>query len=107
LKLWNDRDANAKMIGTVVAILVTIIVSILIVYNVASTITFDTATERDINEARGYTTAAGNRDGYNNSTAAGNSTDDILDQAGTFFAIAPIIAVVIVAVVVLSYVGKI
>ena len=42
-----------------------------------------------------------------NATFAANSTQDTLDQAGTFFSVAPIIAIVVVAVVILGYVGKI
>ena len=103
-RLMKNNHADAKMIGVVVAVFITLIISVLVVYTIASTTTFSTALEQDINEARGYTVG---QDAYNNSTAAGNSTDNILDQAGTFFQIAPIIGIVLVAVVILGYVGKI
>lgn len=90
-----------KMIGAVVGILVTLIVSILLFYNIAGSI--DTTTV-DSDVAIASTSPAGNRA---NVTYAANSTTDILDQAATFFTIAPIIAIVVVAVVILSYVSKI
>lgn len=106
-KLMTNNHADAKMIGVVIAIFITLIISILLVYTIASSTTFSTATEQKITAARGYPTSGDGMDYYNNSTSAGNSSTDILDQAGTFFQIAPIIGIVIVAVVILGYVGKI
>ena len=90
--LIKDDHADVKMVGMVVGILVTLIVAVLVFYNIASSI--DT-TDIDSNF------------GAVNETPAANATDDTLDQAETFFGIAPIIAIVIVAVVILGYVSKI
>jgi len=92
------------MVGVVVGIFVTLIISVLVLYSVASSTTFSTSLEQDINAARGYSSGT---DIYNNTTSAADSTTDILDQAGTFFQIAPIIGIVVVAVIILGYVGKI
>lgn len=89
-KLWADKDANTAMIGAVVGIMVTIIIAVLVFYNIAASI--DTA---DIDAEFG----AG--------TPAGNATNATLDQAETFFTIAPIIGIVVVAVVILDYVSRI
>jgi len=99
-KLLEDNSADIKMIGAVVGILVTIIISVLIFYNIAGSIDTDTADDNiaDHMDIEGYT---------ENFTDSSNSTDDILSNAATFYQIAPIIAIVIVAVVILGYVSRI
>ena len=87
-----NNQANVQMIGAVVGILITLIIAVLVFYNVAGSI--DTT---DIDGNFGGT----------NTTPSANATDDTLDQAGTFFSIAPIIGVVAVAVVILGYVNRI
>ena len=84
-----DEEADAKMVGAVVGILVTIIIAVLVFYNIAGSINASTI-DSDLT-----------------GTPAQNATDDTLDQAATFFQIAPIIAIVIVAVVILGYVSRI
>ena len=84
-----DNEADVKMIGGVVGILVTLIRAVLVFYNIAASI--DTTTV----------------DAGLTGTPAANATTDTLDQAATFFTIAPIIAIVVVAVVILKYVGQI
>ena len=84
-----DDSADVRMVGAVVGILVTLIIAVLVFYNIAGSI--DTTTI----------------DAGLTGTPAANATDDTLDQAATFFTIAPIIAIVVVAVVILNYVGKI
>ena len=84
-----DNEADVKMIGGVVGILVTLIIAVLVFYNIAASI--DTTTV----------------DAGLTGTPAANATTDTLDQAATFFTIAPIIAIVVVAVVILKYVGQI
>ena len=91
--ILKDNDADVKMIGMVVGLLVTIIISILIFYNIAASV--DTTTI-DTNFGVG-----------NNETPAANASDNILSQSATFFSIAPIIAIVVVAVVILAYVSRI
>ena len=87
------------MIGMVVGLLVTLIIAVLVFYNIAAAIDgSDTDTRLEENV---YGTSTGNI------TPTQNGTDDTLDQAATFFTIAPIIAIVIVAVIILRYVGKI
>ena len=101
-RLMKNNHADVKMVGMVIAIFITLIVSVLVVYTMASNTTFTTEQERAVNGARGYT-----NDAYNNSTDGGNASSNILEQAGTFFQIAPIIGIVVVAVVILGYVSKI
>lgn len=89
LDFVQDDKADIRMIGVVVGILITLIIAILVFYNIAASI--DT------------TTIDGNFDG----TPSANATDAVFSQASTFFSVAPIIAIVIVAVVILGYVGRI
>lgn len=86
--LKND-EADVKMIGAVVGILVTLIIAVLVFYNIAASID-TTSVDADLE-----------------GTPSANATEDTLDQTATFFSIAPIIAIVIVAVVILGYVSKI
>ena len=90
--ILKDNNADVKMIGGVVGILVTLIIAVLVFYNIAGSID---ATDLDAE----YGNAA--------NTPTLNATDSTLDQASTFFTIAPIIAIVVVAVVILKYVGQI
>jgi len=87
--LIKDDSADVKMIGAVVGILITLIIAVLVFYNIAGSI--DTTTI----------------DAGLTGTPAANATDDTLEQAATFFSVAPIIAIVVVAVVILGYVGRI
>lgn len=88
-KFLDNQEGNVKMVGAVVGILVTLIIAVLVFYNIAGSID------------------ASSVDSDLTGTPAQNATDDTLDQAGTFFTIAPIIAIVIVAVVILGYVSRI
>ena len=88
-KIIKDDQADVRMIGMVVGILVTLIIAVLVFYNIAGGI--DTTSIDD--------SLTG--------TPAANATADTLDQSATFFQIAPIIAIVVVAVVILGYVSRI
>jgi hypothetical protein len=77
------------MVGAAVGLLITLIIVVLIYYNIAASID---------------TTGV---DAKLPGTPAGNATTQINTQASTFFTIAPIIAIVIVAVVVIGYVQRI
>jgi len=90
--LRKNDQADVKMIGMVVGVLVTLIIAVLIFYNIASSID---------------TTTIDSNIGGTNTTPAANATDNTLDQSATFFSVAPIIAIVIVAVVILGYVSRI
>jgi len=112
--LLHNNHADAKMIGLVVDIFVTLIVSVLVLYNVASSIDYTTANENIAENVYGFTDGATVGDDTNASWAAFNATvpatngsTDILDQVATFYQIAPIIGIVVVAVVILGYVNKI
>jgi len=83
-----NETGSVKMVGMVVGILVTLVIAVLIFYNVAGSIDAD-----DIDDDL-------------TGTPAENATTDTLDQAATFFTIAPILAIVIVAVVIIGYVTR-
>lgn len=95
-KLKENENADVRMIGAVVGILVTLIIATLVFYNIAASIDISTV-DSDLQTALGDSGA----------TYAANATEETLDMASTFFTIAPIIAIVIVAVVILGYVGRI
>ena len=84
-----NEEADVRMVGAVVGILVTIIIAILVFYNIAGSID-TTGVDADLT-----------------GTPSLNATNAVLDQAATFFSIAPIIAIVVVAVVILGYVSRI
>jgi heme/copper-type cytochrome/quinol oxidase subunit 2 len=88
-KLFKSNLAQAGMVGAAIGILITIIIGALIYFSVAGSL--DT------------TSIDAKLDG----TPAANATTNANNQASTFFTIAPIIAVVIVAVVVIGYVNRI
>ena len=71
--LKND-EADVKMIGAVVGILITLIIAVLVFYNIAAGIDAE-AVDDDLWH-----------EGY---SPASNATNDTLDQAATFFQIAP------------------
>jgi len=110
-----NEHADVRMIGGVVALLVTLIVSVLVFYSIAGGVDYTTANEKIAENVYGYGNGVGTDlngtssdwEQFNATTPASNASDDTLDQAGTFYEIAPIIAIVIVAVVILGYVGKI
>jgi len=95
-KLWSDKTASVAMVGAAVAIIVTIFVSILIVYNIAASIDASTL-DTDLQAATGNPTTW---------TPAANATDDTLTQTQTFYTVAPLIVVVLAAVVILGYVTR-
>jgi len=77
------------MVGQAVGLLITLIIVVLVYYNIAASV-----------DTTGI-------DAKLPGTPAGNATTGINTQAATFFTIAPIIVLVIVAVVVISYVKMI
>lgn len=87
-----NKDADIRMIGAVIGIMVTLLIGILVFYNVTTSLDHTT-----IDAEFGPTSA----------TPAWNASNATLDHAATFFQVAPIIGIVIVAVVVLGYVGRI
>ena len=94
-KLFSNKEADARMITLVIGIMITLAISVLIFYNIMGSL--DTT-----NIDSDFTTG----DSLNN-TPAGNATDELLDQAEVFYTLAPLIAIVIVAVVIIGYVSKI
>jgi uncharacterized integral membrane protein len=95
--LYGKDRAQMGMVGAAVGLLITLIIVVLIYYNITASI--DTSS---IDRKMGWNGSA--LDKY---TPAANATKSINEQAATFFVIAPIIAIVIVAVVVIGYVQRI
>ena len=102
MKLLHNNHAQMSMIGVAVGLLITLMIVIVIYYNISASINTS------------HVDAAFNRGkvgwletGTNGSRPATNATTQINNQAATFFTIAPIIAIVIVAVVVIGYVQRI
>jgi len=94
-QFMHNNHAQMGMVGTAVGLLITLIIVVLIFYNISA------STYNSI--PRGGSDAY-KRGIYNMSRNASEATNS---QAGTFFTIAPIIAIVIVAVVVIGYVQRI
>lgn len=91
-KFFADESADAKTVGTVIALFITIAISLLVVFNIAASIDY-TSIDADI--------------GGTANTPSENATRNAITQAETFYTIAPIIGIVLVAVVILRYVGMI
>ena len=88
-KLLRNKEADSRMITLVIGIMITLAISILIFYNIMGNI--DTTTiDSDLT-----------------GTPAANATNEVLDQAEVFYTLAPLIVIVIVAVVIIGYVSKI
>ena len=89
-----NKEASVQMIGAAIAIAVTIMISILIVYSIGASINPVTL----------------NKKVYPNNPAAnpvGNATNATYSGLATFYTIAPLIIVVLAAVVILNYVTKV
>ena len=105
MKLIKNKDANIKMLGGVLALFITLAIGILVAYNVVSSINSRTL---DVDAPWGYDTdQSATPNVARNNTPAQNATNATLSQMSTFFTIAPIIGIVIVAVVILGYVSRI
>lgn len=96
--LTRNKLAQMGMVGSAVGLLITLIIVVLIYWNISAS-TYDSFPEGNTTLYGAYKSGL-----YN---ASHNASTTINDQATTFFTIAPIIAVVIVAVVVIGYVQRI
>jgi len=91
-KAGDKAEAAVGMVGVIVGILITLMVVVLVFYNIVGSI--DTSSiDSEIGEAT--------------TTPSDNATSNVLTQAETVFTIMPIVCIVIVAVVILTYVSKI
>lgn len=103
--LLKDNHGNIGAVSAAVAILVSIFIAVLIVYSIAGGIDVgdaDADIAENLQDVIDRHSGAGGT--YYNTTFAGNATRDTLDQSSTFFTIAPLIVVVLVAVIILGYV---
>ena len=91
-----DKSANIQMIGMVIGIFVTLLISVLVLYNILGAMDYS-----EIDNRLDTSLSDGNTQDAENASVA------LMSQSETFFTIAPIIGIVIVAVVILSYVGRI
>ena len=96
MRLLNNK-AQMGMVAAAVGLFITLIIAVLIYYNVAPS--------AQLNAPGG--TAASDVYGHAVYNASLNATEAVNTQAATFFSVAPIIGIVIVAVVVISYVQRI
>ena len=88
-KLFENKEADTRMITLVIGIMITLAISVLIFYNIMGNID-TTSIDADLT-----------------GTPAANATGEVLDQAEVFYTLAPLIVIVIVAVVIIGYVSKI
>ena len=92
LPFAHNKEGETKVVTMVISFLMVLGISVLIFYNIMASI--DTTTI-DANF------------GGTNMTPALNGTTEVLDQAATFYQVAPILAIVIIAVVIIAYVKKV
>ena len=104
-KLLSDKHADMKMIGGVIGLFVTLLIAIMVLYSIAGSLDPNSLDSSLFGKKTGVGDGLGNE--QFNQTPADNATSPILNQAETFFTIAPIIGIVIVAVIILMYVGRI
>ena len=98
-KFLKNKEADVRMIGMVIGIFVTLIIGVLVLYNVVGSINYSGVDDN----IQVMLTA----DGPNSEAYTENASNSLLGQSETFFTIAPIIGIVVVAVVILAYVGRI
>lgn len=99
----NNAEADTAVVSKVIAVFITIFVAILLVYTIAGSMNAHD-TDKDL---WGPTWNNGSGGLAYNTTPMQNATNNSIEQSATFFTIAPIIAIVMVAVVILRYVGMI
>jgi len=95
-KLLNHKHASVAMVGGAIGLLITLIISVLIFYSMLAS---SPSLPAPAAGASSYYKALQNQ--------SENASSTISSQASTFFTIAPIVAIVIVAVVVIGYVQRI
>ena len=103
-KLLHHNNGEASAVTAVISFLIVLGISVLLVYNIFGAVQPSADLEHKVNLARGYTEGLNE---YNNTTSAGNATGEILSQAATFYQVAPILAIVIIAMVIIAYVKKV
>jgi len=96
-KLLSHKHGQMAMVGAAIGLFITLIISVLVYYNISASV-YDTTT---VTDAMAKTTKG------QAINASVNATTSINNQAETFYIIAPIVAVVIVAVVIIGYVQRI
>ena len=108
--LTGNNEADTKMITMVIGLLIVIAISVLIFYNIQASIDYTNVNNDIAENVYGLTYPAATpalNASYNNTAPATNASENLNDQAATFYQLAPLIAVVIVAVVIIGYVSKI
>ena len=104
-KLLSNCKADVRLIGGVIGLFVTLLVAIMVMYSIAGSLAPTTL------DSQYFGTKSSGGDGLGNEqfnqSPAENATSPILDQAEVFFTLAPILGIVIVAVIILLYVGRI
>ena len=89
MKLLKMNEGQMNLVGAAVGLFITLIIAVLIYYNIAASIDTTSVDAKLVG------------------TPAANATSATNNQAATFFTVAPIIGIVIVAVVVIGYVKNI
>jgi len=92
--LFNNKRGNIDIIIMAVVAAIVIAVSLVIVYSVMGGLDTDSVDEKIRENVYGE----GGTTWKNGTTFAGNASDNLLDNLGTFFTISPIYVVVLAAV---------
>jgi len=110
-KLLKNNHADISAVTTSVAIIVMIVISIVIVYNIATSLNMGNVDDTIAEQIYGYSQTNWDAGGSNASRAAhnatmpgANATDEVLSHSETFYTLAPLIVIVLIAVVILGYV---
>jgi hypothetical protein len=99
--LKHNTTAQAGMVGIALGILITIIIGALVYFSIAGsvdTVGIDTKMGGTYNATSGQWTGP---------HPCSNATNAANTQASTFFTLAPLLALVVVAVIIIGYVNKI
>jgi len=109
--LRNNKHADMNMIMTAIIMAVMLAIGLVVVYSVFGGLDLDTVDTKINEDVFGWSNSGDPSDdqnssweSWNTSKNAANATNDLLNNAATFFTVAPIALVVIAAVGILGYV---
>jgi hypothetical protein len=106
-RLINNDNANLDMILGAVSVSILLAVSIVVAWNVVGgidTADLDTIIRQNVHGLQQSNPTDAENATWNATLSVGNSTDSLADNMETFYAVAPIVLIVMAAIAILGYV---
>ena len=105
-RLIDNKNADMDIVITAIVVMITLALSIVIIWNVVGSIDSSSLDDRLRENALGLQESAGDNSSdqtWNETTYVANSTDSFTTNLETYFTVAPIVLIIIAAVGILSY----